>query len=123
MSIIAVDPYGNKVHLPKNLLPEVLRKGGNPAIYDPPEKVIQHPAILLTSCQEPQSSLTESCENHYFRSIGWYDALLISARKVAGSWIAYQCIYNPSVKQLGQLFRTTRQLCPMVVMEIADLVP
>ena len=110
MCIIAIDPHDNEVNIPKQLLPAVLLTGGNPDIYDPPEKVIQRPAILLTSCKEPPSSPTETCENHYYRSIGWGETLLISARKVAGRWRAYRCIYNPSLKQLAPLFRGTKQL-------------
>jgi len=115
MCLIAIDPYGNEVKVPKKLLPAVLRMENNPAIYDGPERVIQHPALLLTSCNEPQASLTETCENHYFRSIGWENTVLISARKQEGRWTAYRCLSNPSFKLLAQLFRLTKRLCLMLL--------
>ena len=110
MCITVIDPKGNEVSIPKKLLPADLLSGRNKAVYDPPEKVIERPAILLTTCKEAAAAPTETCENHYFRSIGWQDTLLISARKKEGRWTAYQCICNPSFQQLSHLFKVAKQL-------------
>jgi hypothetical protein len=110
MSIAAVDPYGNRVIIPPDIIPyaEISSRSG---ITDSPDKVIQRPALMLTSCKEPMTSPTEPCENHYLRLVNMDNTLLISARKEEeGRWKAYRCICNPSIKQMAALFQNTRQL-------------
>lgn len=106
MSIDAVDPYGNRVVIPKEIIPYA-EINSRHEVTDSPERVVQRPALMFSNCKEPQSSKTETCENHYLRSINWYDTLLISARKVDGQWTAYRCICNPPLEQIKTLFRTT----------------
>ena len=111
MSIAAVDPYGSRVTIPESLVPAGKMRGSSMEATDSPAKVIQHPALMLTSCvSDPSSCTTQPCETHYLRLINSRDTLLISARKIDGNWIAYNCMYNPSPQQLAPILRNNRQL-------------
>jgi hypothetical protein len=110
MSIAAVDPYGNQVLIPPEIIPFAAIHSRT-EVTDSPERVIQRPALMLTSCKEPMTSPTEPCENHYLRLVNGDNTLLISARKeTEGRWRAYRCICNPSIQHMAELFHNTRQL-------------
>jgi len=109
MCRVAVDPYGNCILIPEQIIPYA-ELASHPEISDTPERVIQQPAIMLTSCKEALPETAESCENHYLRLINSDTTLLISARRVDGKWMAYRCLCNPSTKQVAILLETMRQL-------------
>jgi hypothetical protein len=98
-----IDPLGNLVFLPDNLVSISTIEMNRCAIYDQPEKVIAHPAMMLSGYAEPQ-------ENIYYRSIGWHETLLIRTRKENGRWIAFNAIRNPSTTDLNQFYKQSKQL-------------
>lgn len=110
MCITAVDPYGNRVHIPEAIILKLEFSKRDGETVDSPEQVIKRPAIMLTTCTGPMESPVEHCENHYLRLINWEDTVLISARKQDGKWTVYRCLCNPSTTDLASLFRTARQL-------------
>jgi hypothetical protein len=109
MNIRATDPYGNGVIIPKKLIPDTLLGTDLMETIDRPDKVIEKPAIMLTTCDEgPIERCGGPCINHYFRLIGPDTTLLISAEREGTNWLAFRCIENPTTKELESIFQNTR---------------
>ena len=110
MSIVATDPYGNRVVIPEELIPNNLKSTDLLETIDSPDRVITRPAIMLTTCTGPVECCTGPCDNHYFRLISQDETLLISAHKEGEDWVAFSCISNPSTKELAGIFQNARTL-------------
>ncbi|HYH14057.1 MAG TPA: hypothetical protein VD794_02490 [Flavisolibacter sp.] len=110
MNIVAIDPYGNRVIIPENLIPAALKSTQLQQTIDRPDQVITQPALMLTTCTEAIESCTGPCVNHYYRLIGLEETLLISAQKEKEDWVAISCIINPSTEQMAAIMHNARQL-------------
>jgi hypothetical protein len=98
MSII--DPLGRTIHLLEGIRVEE----DDPDIYDDVATVIQKPALLI------EVDENNEIEFYYFRSVGWYNTLLIMVHFQNNQWEAYSRIKNPLNEVLNNLLKKGKQL-------------
>jgi hypothetical protein len=97
----AVDPLGKIIFLlPGICIPE----NKEHEIYDDVAKVIQKPAILVEAKESNETML------YYFRSIGWYNTLLINVEWKNDRWEMISCVKNPSSENLSVILKKGRQI-------------
>lgn len=110
MDITVIDPFGNTITIPKKLVKTALSRSKLYEFQDGPDRVIQKPALLFSTNKTEVDNCKLKCEKHYFRCINWDETLLISVRKGNNGWIAYRCIFNPSVYQMAAIISISQQL-------------
>jgi hypothetical protein len=110
MSKILVDPLGHLVVVPEEILANAIEKMDNSIILDSPDKVIQKPALLLSSCDISDNCPTSCCESHYFRMISWNTIMLISTRKENDKWIVYDFRINPSPEVMAPIYSKCKHI-------------
>lgn len=99
--VIAKDPFGKIIHLSPGM---IFTKNDPDEIYDDAATVIKKPAIIIEVKENDESQL------YYFRSVGWNNTLLITAKFNNGRWEAYECLKNPSSEVLSAVLKKGKQL-------------
>jgi hypothetical protein len=98
----SIDPLGNVVFIVPGIC--AVKDGPDAEIYDDVAIVIQKPALFI----EVASGISK--EFYYFRSVGWNNTMLITARFQHERWEACACVKNPPNDDLAQLLKKGKQL-------------
>jgi hypothetical protein len=98
--VIAVDPLGKAIHLPK-----ISYDGNETAeIYDDAATVIEKPALIIEVTENGETQF------YYFRSVGWNNTLLIIVRFIHDRWEAFDFVKNASSQLLLSVLKKGKQI-------------
>jgi hypothetical protein len=95
------DPLGNSVQISVAICESADQNSIE--IYDDAIAVIEKPALVFLMQQE-------KTEHYYYRSVGWNKIMMIIAEKQDGSFIASECIIDPSKELMATIFEKGTQL-------------
>lgn len=96
-----LDPLGKTVYLSVNIC---AHKNEGHEIYDDAATVIRKPAVLV------EAKENDEIKFYYYRSVGWNNTLLIAVHSRGDHWEAYNCMKNPSSKELALILKKGKQI-------------